>query len=216
MESRPTQVSSVVLSDRHATARALEVRAEPARVTPPLPDFSESELVRPETEPVFVAEEIEPCDYLEAEIRKVDRKLATEFAKNESPSLAVHFIIGVVDLLVIGLSSAPFMVLIQNTSGFAAFQSKFAAGLIAALLSFFYLAVTQTLCGKTFGMMLTNTRVVHAGTFQTVSPARALVRSIGYFFALAPAALGFLWAVVNKKHRGWHDLISGTLVARDF
>jgi len=165
---------------------------------------------------LFIADEIEPCDYLEAEIRKVDRVLAAEFAKNESPSLAVHLVIAIVDMLVIAMSSAPFMILISTGAGFGNPRSRISAAVIAVIMTFFYLVLTQALCGKTFGMMLTNTRVVNADTFESVSPGRALARTFGYFFALAPMAIGFVWALINKKHRGWHDMISGTLVARDF
>jgi uncharacterized RDD family membrane protein YckC len=215
--SRKVPANAFVTSDRHATARALEVETELSPLTTgPLPEIHETDLDDADTRAFFVADEIEPCDYLEAEVRKVDRKLAAEFARNESPSLAVHLVIALADIIVIGFSSAPFMVLINATIGFDNARSRPAAGIILAIISFFYLTVTQALCGKTFGMMLTNTRVVDSQSFESVSPGRALARTIGYFVALAPAAVGFLWAVVNKKRRGWHDLISGTLVARDF
>lgn len=200
-------------------AKLLEVKVEAAPAPAPAPIASPIEhpkaaVIEPET--LLIADEIEPCDYLEAEIRKVDRKLAAEFAKNESPTLAVHFVIAVVDMLVIAMSTAPFMILISTSGGFGTLKAKVSAALITVIMSFFYLVVTQALCGKTFGMMLTNTRVVNANTFESVSPGRALARTFGYYFALAPAAIGFGWALVNRKRRGWHDLISGTLVARDF
>jgi uncharacterized RDD family membrane protein YckC len=215
--TRKLTANSFVPGDRHATARALEIETEIAPLTTsPLPEIQETDLDAVDTRTLFIADEIEPCDYLEAEVRKVDRKLAAEFARNESPSLAVHLVIALADIIVIGFSSAPFMVLINATIGFDGARSRPAAGMILAIISFFYLTVTQALCGKTFGMMLTNTRVVDSESFESISPGRALARTIGYFVALAPAAVGFLWAVVNKKRRGWHDLISGTLVARDF
>ena len=95
-------------------------------------------------------------------------------------------------------------------------RTEIAAGLIILLVSFFYLAVTQCLSGKTFGMMMTNTRVVDVYTFEAPSGQRLLLRTIGYFVAIAPATLGLIWIAFNRYRRGWHDVISGTRVVRDF
>lgn len=34
------------------------------------------------------------------------------------------------------------------------------------------------------------------------------------WFTLCPLGLGFLWVLVDPWHRGWHDLMSGTVTAR--
>ena len=166
---------------------------------------------------VRVLDEDEPLDYLEAEIRKIDRARAEEFAHNESPSLGIHAIIGLVDLLTIAISSIPFLLVIRIMDGsLGESRTKIAAGLILLLVSFFYLSVTQCLSGKTFGMMLTNTRVVDFYTCEPPGGQRLLLRTIGYFVALAPATLGLIWIAFNRYRRGWHDMISGTRVVRDF
>ena len=166
---------------------------------------------------VRVLDEDEPLDYLQAEIRKIDRARAEEFAHDESPSLGVHAIIGFVDLLTIAISSIPFLLVIRIMDGsMGDGRTEIAAGLIVSLVSFFYLAVTQCLSGKTFGMMLTNTRVVDAYTLEAPSGQRLLLRTIGYFVAIAPATLGLVWIAFNRPRRGWHDVISGTRVVRDF
>ena len=162
-------------------------------------------------------EELEPLDYLQAEINKIDRARAEEFAHNESPSLIVHSVIGLVDLLTIAASSAPFLAVIQIMNGdFGDSRTRLAGALIVLLVSFFYLALTQCLSGKTFGMMATNTRVVEFRSSESPSGMRLLLRTIGYFVALAPATLGMLWIGLNRHRRGWHDLLSGTRVVRDF
>ena len=166
---------------------------------------------------VRVLDEDEPLDYLEAEVRKIDRARAEEFAHNESPSLGIHAIIALVDLLTVATSSIPFLLVIRIMDGsLGESRTKIAAGLILLLVSFFYLAVTQCLSGKTFGMMLTNTRVVDFYTCEPPGGQRLLLRTIGYFIALAPATLGLIWIAFNRYRRGWHDVISGTRVVRDF
>jgi uncharacterized RDD family membrane protein YckC len=166
---------------------------------------------------VLAIDEIDPLDYLEAEIRKVDRALGAEFLRNESPSIFTHAVIALVDLVVLAATCAPFLVIIKIAGGsLVSAQNRLGSALIVALLSFFYLALTQCLCGRTFGMMLTNTRVVDALSFESPPPLQALLRTAGYFIAAAPAMLGFVWAAFNRKHRGWQDFFSGTMVVRDF
>jgi uncharacterized RDD family membrane protein YckC len=162
---------------------------------------------------VAVLDEIEPVDYLEAEIRKV----SADWERESGLPLSTHFAIGLIDLFSIAISASPFVALIIISNGsFEATQTRLAAAAAVALVGFFYLAVTQWLAGKTFGMMLTNTHVVDAETLEPVSPSRALVRTAGYLIAAAPALLGFLWIAVSRKRRGWHDYLSGTMVASDY
>ncbi len=177
-------------------------------------DLCEDTLSPRSIEPI---DEIEPTDYLEAELRKFNKTLAGEFAHNECPSLIAHFFILVIDFLAIALSCIPFLALIVILEGnFSRLETQLSAGIIVLLISFFYLAITQSLTGKTFGMMMTNTRIVDADSFESIRPAQALIRTVGFFIALAPALVGLLWVVGNRKRRAWQDYISGTLVARDF
>jgi uncharacterized RDD family membrane protein YckC len=162
-------------------------------------------------------EEIDPLDYLEAEIKKVDKELARDRSQFESAPLSSRVISGVIDLIVIGLSSMPFIALIEIANGnFAARSTRVTVAAIVLLISFFYLFLTQTLSSKTFGMMLTNTRVVELHTRQPLTARRAFIRFVGYLVALAPAAIGMAWAIADSRNRGLHDLISGTVVVRDY
>ena len=65
-------------------------------------------------------------------------------------------------------------------------------------------------------MMLTNTRIVDARSFENITTGRAILRTMGYFVAFAPAMIGLLWPALNRKRRAWQDYIAGTLVVRDF
>lgn len=188
-----------------------EPRVTPVVSRPPLVDES----VEASSMPVI--DELEPLDYLEAEIRKVDKALGAEFLRNESPTILTHAIIGVVDLIALGVSASPFLAIIIIADGsFSTTQTRVASAIIVGLITFFYLALTQIVGGRTFGMMLTNTRVVDAGTFEAPSAPQALLRTAGYLIAAAPAMIGIIWAAFNHKRRGWQDFLSGTVVVRDF
>ncbi|MFY9572781.1 MAG: hypothetical protein WAV20_15380, partial [Blastocatellia bacterium] len=91
-------------------------------------------------------DELEPLDYLEAEVRKVERALGAQFLRNESPSIFTHVVIGVVDLVALAVSCAPFLAIIRIADGsFSTTRTMVAAGLMVALTSFFYLTLTQCL-----------------------------------------------------------------------
>jgi uncharacterized RDD family membrane protein YckC len=166
-------------------------------------------------ETIIVLDEMEPLDYLAAEINKV--AAGDEFAHNESPSLFTHVVIGLTDLITIVLSCTPFLALIEIVNGNYAYgRTRVAVAVVLLVVSSFYLALTQGLCGKTFGMMLTNTRLVDAQNYEPISAGRAMLRTLGYFIAFAPAMIGLLWPALNRQRRAWQDYIAGTLVARDF
>jgi len=166
---------------------------------------------------ILVLDEIEPMDYLEAEIRKVDQVLSKEFAKNDSPSIGTHLVLNLIDMFTIALSCSPFLALVLITNGsLESTETLIAMGGIIVLVAFSYLALTQALCGKTFGMMFTGTRILEARTSEPPSVKQAIMRSAGYFLAAAPALLGILWAAADRKRRGWQDLVAGTIVAHDF
>jgi uncharacterized RDD family membrane protein YckC len=205
---KPARVHASVPATRRAKATAIDDS-----------DFTQTLVAGESIErpSVAVFDEIEPLDYLEAEVRKVDRTLGAEFLRNESPPILTHAVIGIVDLVAIAVSCSLFLAFIRIADGsFSASQTKLASGAMVVLISFFYLALTQCLCGRTFGMMLTNSRVVDADSFEPPSASQALLRAAGYFVAAAPAMAGILWAAFDRKHRGLQDYISGTVVVRDF
>jgi uncharacterized RDD family membrane protein YckC len=187
-------------------------RTMPAEAHKPVADDADTSVIS-----LGPLDEIEPLDYLSAEIRKVDKALSAEFAKNESPSLIIHAVIWTIDLVAVALSCAPFVGLVELLDGnFASPGTAMASGIICLMVSFFYFSITHSLGGKTFGMMLTNTRIVDAQTFEPPSEQKAIIRAAGSIFSIATAMLGIILAAFNRKHRGLQDFISGTQVVRDF
>ena len=207
----PAVAHTVTPAVAHTVAPAVAHTIVPERASVSIPQ----EIIDESSFPAI--DDLEPLDYLEAEIRKVDKVLAAEFKRDESPSVVTHAVIGLVDLIAVAVSCSPFLALVRISDGsFSLSKTRLASGIIVGLIAFFYFGLTQCLCGKTFGMMLTNTRIVDATEYKTPSMSQSLVRTGGYLIAAAPALIGFLWAALNRKHRGWHDYVSGTVVVRDF
>ncbi|MCI0491229.1 MAG: RDD family protein [Blastocatellia bacterium] len=214
----PTAAAAAPARSKSVTTVRKELpRVETESSIYPLDSPATSDTAIDDPLPSTALEEIEPCDYLEAEVRKFGHLLvADESEATEIPPRSVHFTITFIDLFVIAASSTPFLALVEILNGdFADSATWISSAMIVLLVAFFYLAITQCLCGKTFGMMLTNTRVVEAKTQEPPTVARALLRAAAYFADL-PFLVGLLWPLTNRRHRGLQDYLSGTLVARDY
>ncbi len=69
--------------------------------------------------------------------------------------------------------------------------------------------------GQSVGMALVGIRIVRADG-RPISWGRSLLRhTIGYGLAGLSLGLGFLWMFVDKRGRGWPDLVSGTCVIEE-
>ncbi len=64
------------------------------------------------------------------------------------------------------------------------------------------------------GKQLMSCEVVDAETLGNLSIGQSIMRYIGYFLSTLPLCLGFLWVALDKKKRGFHDLLAHTVVIR--
>jgi uncharacterized RDD family membrane protein YckC len=60
--------------------------------------------------------------------------------------------------------------------------------------------------------MLFRLQIRDAKTGNLMSEGQAVARFLGYLASGLPLSLGFLWILLNKKRRGFHDFIAGTVV----
>ncbi len=66
--------------------------------------------------------------------------------------------------------------------------------------------------GQTPGMRLFHIRVVRDADGGPVGWGSALLRLIGFWISAMVFYIGFLWVFVDRRRRGWFDLIAGTVV----
>ena len=80
----------------------------------------------------------------------------------------------------------------------------------------YVLCVYVTLCwhfwNATPGKILCRLKIVNSKTGGPMGDWQSILRVLGYFVSAVPFGLGFLWIGLNKKRRGWHDLLAGTEV----
>ena len=68
--------------------------------------------------------------------------------------------------------------------------------------------------GQTPGMRPFRLRVVRDRDGGRFGWATALLRLLGLYVASAVFYLGFIWIFIDKRRRGWQDLIAGTIVVK--
>ena len=89
----------------------------------------------------------------------------------------------------------------------------YGAGLVVLvyLLQLAYFVVFWTLLGQTPGKILLGLRIVRTDGGR-ISVGRALARYLGYWLSAIPLGLGFLWVLVDRRRRAWHDTLADTSV----
>ena len=76
---------------------------------------------------------------------------------------------------------------------------------------FYYIGLWTRSDGQTLGKSWLGIQIVpeQGGP---ISLGKAVVRYLGYLLSGIVASIGFFWVAVDKKRRGWHDLLAGTYV----
>lgn len=86
-------------------------------------------------------------------------------------------------------------------------QNSMQLGLIGIYILPFWMRYSSTP-----GKMLFRLTIVDDKTGEPMSDRQAVVRFFGYIVSGALLSLGFVWIALNKKRRGFHDFIAGTVV----
>ena len=79
-------------------------------------------------------------------------------------------------------------------------------------LSCMYFVYFHAVTGQTVGKLICGVWVVTAEGNRSLGWRRSIVRCLGYFFSYLFLYAGFLWVLVNRRKRGWHDYLAGSVV----
>jgi uncharacterized RDD family membrane protein YckC len=86
-------------------------------------------------------------------------------------------------------------------------------GATSFVTKFLYFVYFHGAGGRTPGKMIMGLRVQPLdGSPMTFG--LAFLRWVGYLVSMLCLHLGFLWVAVDRRKRGWHDYIAGTIVIR--
>ena len=84
--------------------------------------------------------------------------------------------------------------------------------LLITVLALLYFPFFWARGGATPGMKVAGIRVVNDRDGSRIGWGAGLLRLIGFWVSSAVFYLGFIWIFIDKRRRGWHDLIAGTVV----
>lgn len=87
---------------------------------------------------------------------------------------------------------------------------------VSALVLFLYMTVCLGFFGKTMGMRLFSLELVDAVENEYPSLRQAAVNSSVFLLLLGFGGVGFLTIFYNEENRALHDLLSGTILVREF
>jgi uncharacterized RDD family membrane protein YckC len=88
------------------------------------------------------------------------------------------------------------------------------AGLVAMVFLFLYFPYFWQRSGQTPGMKLMQIKVVRDADGGPIGWGPAILRLIGYYVSAFVFYIGYIWIFIDKRQRGWHDLIAGTVVIK--
>jgi uncharacterized RDD family membrane protein YckC len=125
--------------------------------------------------------------------------------------------VAVLDVWVLGpgwrpQSVGPFAVLAEWFEVHA-FSTKVAFGW-AMLAGSIHFVITSSRHGRSLGAWLTGTRLVRTSN-RPLGLRLALLRTLLSYISLLAGGAGFLWALVDRRRRSWHDLAVGTVLIRE-
>ncbi len=69
--------------------------------------------------------------------------------------------------------------------------------------------------GGTPGKRILGLKVLDEKTHQHLALGGSVLRYIGYFASMIVLFLGIIWVAFDKKKKGWHDHIAGTIVIKE-
>lgn len=141
---------------------------------------------------------------------------AEDEADDRAP-VSLRFNAGLFDLIIGSFLSvillAPFM--LSNGNLFT-FNGLLAFLATCSIVMFIYLTTTIGTMGKTFGMRLFSLEIVDIEQNAYPTFHQAAVSSSIYLISLAFGGIGFLTLFLNHENRAAHDLLSGTIVVKEY
>lgn len=158
--------------------------------------------------------------HIRAEGHVIDEADQPDIDTDEIEDLApfsMRFGAGLFDLIIGAFAS----MLVLSPIAFTNSNWFTAAGLLTfaatcAVLMFIYMTVCLGFFGKTMGMRLFSLELVDAVENEYPTLHQAAVNSSVFILSLLFGGAGFLAVFFNEERRAAHDLLSGTIIVREF
>jgi uncharacterized RDD family membrane protein YckC len=131
--------------------------------------------------------------------------------------LSMRFNAGLFDMIIGGFASliilSPF---ILSGGSWLSLSGFFAMAAAFAIVMFLYLTISISFFGRTFGMRLFSLELVDVEENAYPTMHQAAVSSAVFLLSLTFAGIGFLPMLFNEERRAAHDIVSGTILIREY
>ena len=132
-------------------------------------------------------------------------------------TFSMRFGAGLFDMIIAGFGTMLLLSPLAFTNG----NWFTSAGLLTfagafAIVSFTYMTLCLGFFGKTMGMRLFSLELVDAIENEYPTLRQAAVNSAVFILSLGVCGAGFVTAFFNEERRALHDLLSGTILVREF
>jgi len=187
-----------------------------ASVPPPVPsEGSEPEPASPDVAPVEASPAAAALVDWQAPAEPSGPAPGVRFAPH-GPRLVAYILDGLILTVVFLLVLVPVVLITANVDrdgpSAAAIAAMVLLVLAAMAVSILYFPFFWQRTGQTPGMRPFHLWVVRDRDGAGFGWGTALLRLLGLYVAASVFYLGFLWIFVDKRRRGWQDLIAGTIV----
>jgi uncharacterized RDD family membrane protein YckC len=92
------------------------------------------------------------------------------------------------------------------------FPLAFLSSLAIIVLAIGYFPYFWATSGQTPGMSMMKIKVVRDADGGPITSGQSILRLLGFWVSSFVFYLGFIWIFIDKRRRGWMDLIAGTVV----
>ena len=220
-EPRPTPKATVNPSPKPMLVSSLRIEKKgfdtnklPPLAKPPVASRSFIPAAEPPTARTEAAQPTVEQTAVETEVLELEAE--TDEIDDLAP-LSMRFSAGIFDMIIGVFASliilSPF---ILSGGSWLSLSGFFAIAAAVAIVLFLYMTVSIAFFGRTFGMRLFSLELVDVEENAYPTMHQAAVSSAVFLLSLTFAGIGFLPMLFNEERRAAHDILSGTILIREY
>ena len=149
-----------------------------------------------------------------------DLRNDAEQTSNEAPieyaGFWVRVLASIIDSIMIMLVTLPVLTAVYGTQMWT--NDKMYQGTFDVLMTYVFPVIVIVLFwvykSATPGKMVCNIEIVNDGPVKKLGVGQALARYLCYYISMLALFLGFIWVAIDKRKRGFHDIITNTIVVK--
>lgn len=141
--------------------------------------------------------------------------LGARFVAYIVDGIVLTIVFVVLSLVFVAVAAGAFATSNGDTTGAAtgaAIGGTFLYVILLLVVSLAYFPWFWARGGQTPGMKMLHIRIVRDHDGGPIGGGAALLRLLGFYVSSFVFYLGFIWIFIDKRRRGWHDLLAGTVV----